>query len=254
MASRSLALAIAAAGLTLAQSGFVDECTGLKVEQTYLFGSCLTGTDASSRIDSTVFLGSKITNRDGHLEWTAGSNGGYSSSCSQCSLEQAVLTCECQKGSDGRLWTSINLEERVSNYDGHLLSNVTGSVNIPEGNSPIPVANDFSWRLLPGDTSQWPSNTPPVANPGPCDGGGYTASGNSPTCITFRWPVSGEIYNAFQGMNPIAAENAWTFTIYDQPLCAGAPIVEIAPEEANTCHTFSKKGLSVSIQPAWNSD
>lgn len=159
----------------------------------------------------------------------------------------------------GRKLTTI-VEEHIANYEGHLLYNLTGPVEIPE-DSPIPIPSDFSWNLQTGETScystdeQFNCDTPPVANPGPCPTSGAGWAGRTPVrCATFRWPVFVPSWSTFQSLDPVSPENAWEFSVYDNTDCSGKPQKVIAPGEANQCYKFSFKALGVAVRPGWNAD
>jgi hypothetical protein len=46
-----------------------SQCTNYKVHSEWLVADCLTGEDATTRIQSAVALMNKVSNNDGALKW-----------------------------------------------------------------------------------------------------------------------------------------------------------------------------------------
>lgn len=156
-----------------------------------------------------------------------------------------------------------NVGEHIANYEGHLLSNSSGPVKIPENSSKLPVPTDFKWNIYPGEQGSCYSteseipfenncSDPPVSKPGECASDSYNWSGEVPVdCTTLRWPVAWDIWTTFQSFRGKSASSAWEFKVYDNPSCTGSPIEVVEPGD-ETCHKFSKKAVGVKVIPLWN--
>lgn len=59
--------ALAVAASAQAQGSFVDECTDVRLSKDWLIAKCLTGDDATSRIESSIALNSIISNDNARL-------------------------------------------------------------------------------------------------------------------------------------------------------------------------------------------
>lgn len=55
-----------AVGSSFVSALIADDCTNLRLQNNWLIGNCLTGT-GTQRIQSSVYIGNKLTNREGSL-------------------------------------------------------------------------------------------------------------------------------------------------------------------------------------------
>ena len=69
---------------------------------------------------SKINLNSYIANHDGKLEWAAGGN--FAASCRDLKLDGSnTLKATCKKSNGHEVTSSINLDECITNIDGHLM-------------------------------------------------------------------------------------------------------------------------------------
>ncbi|KAH7018013.1 Cyanovirin-N [Microdochium trichocladiopsis] len=250
-------LAVIAALATVAAAGILSDCTNIDFREKWLVADCLTGKDASTRINSAVFIGNKLTNNDGNLQWQA--NGGYATYCRDCTFAGTTYTCSCRPNFGQYKWTSINLEEHIANYNGFLLSNLTGPARTPSRASTVPVPASFSYDLRyaatnctsPEDYYECNDDLP-LAQPGDCANGGGLSLNYAVDCFKNRWYFPWEVYTTFQSLQPGAAvSGAWEFTVFGDLECSGAPLGK-APEGA--CSKFAEFGVGVRVEPLFNGD
>lgn len=64
----ALALAPAAVNAAPAAANAIKDCINLRIHGWYLVGECLTGQDATTRIESTVFLHNIVTTENDVLQ------------------------------------------------------------------------------------------------------------------------------------------------------------------------------------------
>ena len=64
-------------------------------------------------------LNKHITNNDGHLQWI-NDGGNFASSSRNVCLHGAVLHAECKNKQGNFVASTLNLDEKISNKDGHL--------------------------------------------------------------------------------------------------------------------------------------
>lgn len=61
-------LTIIAAAVTVVVAGVLDECVNIILRQEWIVADCLTGADATTRVNSAVFIGNKLVNNDANLQ------------------------------------------------------------------------------------------------------------------------------------------------------------------------------------------
>ncbi|KAL4802030.1 Cyanovirin-N [Aspergillus unguis] len=226
-------LALAGAALAAAQ-GFSTECTDITLTNDWLVATCPTGSD--SEITSSVYLSGKLADNDGTLEWAE--DGNYAQSCQDCSLvDGATLQCECRIAAYSSYRdTSINLEEHIANYEGHLLSNQTGSVTIPEDSS-TPVPSNFAAKLELSDTSD------------SCETTGITITLDGPSdCYYINLGVE------LSYTSGITTDNeGWEIVAYSDKECTTA-VKTFTEANDDQCVAFEPNAKAFSVKPLWNAD
>jgi len=234
-----VAFLIAACGtLHVRAQGFSTECTDISYLEGWLIGTCPTS-DATGEIKSSVYLPNKIENNNQNLEWKT--DGGYEESCSDCSLVDSgsTLQCSCPGSYTGQTKvTTLDLESYVANYDGHLLSNLTGSITSIPANSSYAVPADFLVELQVGEGVTT------------CDNDGGTFSWYSPEdCFSLNpgvvthFSVGKEISN--QG---------WEITGYANDQCTGDVLSTLTPSDVGVCSPFGAEVYAFKVTPLWNAN
>ncbi|KAF2175269.1 Cyanovirin-N [Zopfia rhizophila CBS 207.26] len=241
------------------KAGFSQECTDITLKDDWLVANCPTGEDDTTRIQSSVYLSSKITNSEAYLGWKM--DGAYANSCSKCQIiNGATLNCMCNHSWNAKENTTLNLEEHISNYNGHLLSDLAGPPSPPSSSSPTPMPADLSWALHYGNVSCYSPTSDrckdiPFGPGKTCQASPSVTSKTTPsTCFTFRVPIAGEIWENFQSMKATSPGKGYEFVFYDDLQCTGEPISSIKPEELGVCKEFPKLGVGVKVKPLWNAD
>ncbi|KAL2829053.1 Cyanovirin-N [Aspergillus pseudoustus] len=233
MVRSPIALILTSAAV-VAAAGFSSECTDVSVTSYWLIGTC--PDDNGDDITSSVFLPYKLSNQNGDLEWAV--DGKYYQSCSDCSLSGANFSCTCRDSTNHNQATSINLEEHISNYSGHLLSNQTGAITTVPANSSTPVPSDFS-GTLGLDTID-----------ATCSSAGLTVSLNSPSdCyyanlgVTISY-LSGET----------SGNQGYEIKFYSDLECTSEVLATVTDSDDDTCVAFEEAALAWSVIPLWNAD
>ncbi|KAF2271515.1 Cyanovirin-N [Westerdykella ornata] len=235
-------------------TGFSKLCKDITLTGSWLVANCPDNNGAS--IQSSVYLPSKISNSDGNLVWSV--DGQYQGTCITCSItSDGILHCTCWKAQGHTRDATINLEEHIAVYNGHLLSDLKGTPQPPSSSSPISMPSDLSWTFNYGDTSTYTPGSSLSAlgateAPGCTD---YTVveHGNPQPCLTERVPFSSTVdYIAFGGGKMTAAGGAWDVKVYDNLDCTGTPLGTIT--EFGTCKVFEKTALALQVLPKWNAD
>ncbi|KAL2824247.1 Cyanovirin-N [Aspergillus cavernicola] len=230
----SIVFALTGAALAAAQ-GFSSECTDISLNDYWLVATCPTG--SGEEITSSVFLAHKISNNNGNLEWTE--DGEYGQSCEDCTLDGASLNCGCIINSRPSLQdTTLNLEEHIANYEGHLLSNQTGAITTIPANSDIPVPSDFAVQLRVSTLN----NT--------CENSGGTLSLNNPTdCFYLNIGVD------IIWLAGISSTNeGWEIVAFEDQECTGDPVYTFTEENDDECAFFVPGARAFSVTPLWNAD
>ncbi|KAL4874689.1 Cyanovirin-N [Aspergillus karnatakaensis] len=230
---RSILLSLAGAAVVAAQ-GFTSECTDIEIRQNWLVASCPTGNGDS--ITSSVFLFNKLSNNNANLEWVV--DGKYAQSCNSCVLEGPALTCQCRGNWVSSQSTTINLEEHIANYEGHLLSNQTGAITeIPE-NASVPVPADFGLGIgLPGQAY-------------PCENPGVNLYLNPNPCYYANFGVQDLQY--FKGQT--TTNDGFEIKVHPDEECQETPVFTFLPENDDTCVEFPSPGKAFAIRPLFNAD
>jgi hypothetical protein len=135
-----------------------------------------------------------------------------------------------------RLTTNIFIEEHIGNYNGHLLSNLSGTPVIP-ANSDVPIPSNFTYTLLLG-TDQ-PN----------CTAGRVYSDNRVHTCGGF--PFSSTAYNFSSGIF-LAGGDSWGFAGYTNKYCNDAPYYTLGPEDEGKCKAFNTWSFGLSVRPLWN--
>lgn len=170
--------------------------------------------------------------------------------------------------------TTLNLEEHVANYNGHMLSNLTGAVEIPSSPAVFPVPTDFNWKVVSGPTGCYYDHSdpdyPPMeddtcvprpsdgTDPATCDGpwGVDIVSAVEPGCFYNHWPIGWPYYYTWLAARGHGAENGWEFSMYDNVHCEGEVIgtIEAGKGSAGVCKVLPAFAVGVKVTPKWNWD
>ncbi|KAF7116160.1 hypothetical protein CNMCM5793_004180 [Aspergillus hiratsukae] len=188
------------------------------------------------------------------VQWAL--DGAYWRSCKDCSLTDSGSTLQCsRKGSVSPYsTTTLNLgmalkhvsshptgsfaEERIANYDGHLLSNLTGAVTSVPADSSYPIPSDFKVEL---EVSTLNNSCTMYAG---------TITLNNPTScfylnlrVEYSWACGNSVNN--QG---------WEIVGYSDEDCTSDPVATFMRDNQGTCLTFSTGVKGFSVTPLWNAD
>ena len=136
------------------------------------------------------------------------------------------------------------LEEHISNYNGHLLSNLTGEPAIPPKSSNISIPTDLGYKLY-------------LAESYPCTSGRYYYSDAMLSCRKVS-AIAGDLkYGYFTFDNPYGG---WEMVIYDGDTCTDKPLQTKPDLPSETCYYFpahllspiSSQNTTIAIRPLWN--
>ncbi|KAL4762246.1 uncharacterized protein BDW70DRAFT_158910 [Aspergillus foveolatus] len=230
----SILLALSSAALGYAQ-GFSTECSDISLLDYWLIATCPTGSGDS--ITSSVFLNAKLGNSNGNLQWAE--DGHYVQSCQDCTLDGAILSCECAIAALPRYQsTTLDLEEHIANYEGHLLSNQTGAITTIPSDASVAVPSDFDVTLA-------------LATVGTaCERTGVTLGLNNPTdCYYVNLGVTIEYTAALQTDN-----QGWEIVAYADTECTSDPVYTFSSDDDDTCVVFEETVQAFSVKPLWNAD
>ncbi|KAF2836610.1 Cyanovirin-N [Patellaria atrata CBS 101060] len=214
--------------------GFSAECSSIRLDGPWLAALCPKRNGPS--IESTVYLGFQIGNREGNLEW--GINGSFQGSCKDCTLlnRGSVLQCTCQTGGRPTRTTSINLEEHISNHNGHLLSDLAGPPTVPVDKSfKYPGYVEYSVQPSSGNTC----------------GPGFSLSADRPY-VCFSFEIATSYWLEWETARFLRGNPGYEVLAYESKDCIGSPIGRIGVQGAASCTTFSGKAKGLSILPLWN--
>lgn len=223
----------AAAGAT----GFSSQCSGIILNTNWLVADC--PDNAGKLVSSGVYLPLHVTNTEGKLKWKT--DGAYQESCSDCLLLNggATLQCYCTgtfANEDGN--STLNLEEYIANYNGHLLSSLEGNPTVPNDAS-IAVPSDVVLSLMAYEGPYYcPSDT------------GATLNFAGPeTCWYLNLAVDPIVWTELRAIsNP-----GWSVSVYNVSTCTGTPVVTF--DSVNECVTVGQNGGAYfSLTPLWNYD
>ncbi|KAK6361372.1 hypothetical protein TWF730_005106 [Orbilia blumenaviensis] len=262
---RKYSLILLASWLATAQASISSQCINLRFQNRWLVGDCLTGS-GGARIESSVYLQTKIANHEGVLEWAI--NGNFAASCTECALSFSPLklNCKCRPTGGPSVPASIALDEHIAVYSGFLLSDQRGPPTPPAVASTIRLPADPGWRLNYGNTSCYSEN--PGTCPPPAVGNGITCpplnavSGASVSaadgvsdCFAFRWPISIPTWQTFGSIQITSPSGAFKFHVYSTVDCSGGIKGTVEPSELGTpgvCKAFNEQLLAFKSVPLWN--
>ncbi|KAJ6010373.1 hypothetical protein N7451_001785 [Penicillium sp. IBT 35674x] len=236
--SKVTLLVVGLGGSLVQSQGYSTECTDISLIDSWLIGTCPTD-DGTGEITSSVYLPNKIENSEGTLKWKT--DGSYWSSCDDCELVDSGSTLQCYcdgtyASEDGT--TTLNLETYIANYDGHLLSNLTGAITSIPTNSSYAVPTNFDVELELSSEN----NTCSVL-------GAYLTLNDPTDCyylnlgVEYTWACGTSVDNEGWEIVGFAAED-----------CSGDAVATYTPSNVNTCLTFSTGVQAFSITPLWNAD
>lgn len=150
------------------------------------------------------------------------------------------------------------LDDHIANYNGHLLSDLTGPPVVPATSSALSFPTDPGWSLNFGDTGCYTTDTVNPACPVPNIGSGATCS-TSPQmstgdgvvlCWSMRWPTHAPLWQSWGRIKINVPSGAYKFQFYDNLQCTGTP-VEITSNFAS-CQNLGKQIVAVNAIPLWN--
>ncbi|GFF74928.1 hypothetical protein IFM53868_01450 [Aspergillus udagawae] len=231
MRATAFALLTALSASLVHAQGYSKECSNIYLNEGWLVATCPRDGDNGS-ITSSVYLPNKIANINAVLEWTV--DGAYWSSCKDCSLTNSG------QGPPTYVDISTNslAEEHIANYEGHLLSNLTGAVTTVPADSSHPVPSDFEMELELSTLNN------------SCATYGGTLTLNGPTScyylnigVEYSWACGNSVNN-----------HGWEIVGYSDKDCKSAPVATFTQENQGTCLTFSTGVKGFSMTPLWNAD
>ncbi|KAJ5898771.1 hypothetical protein N7495_003515 [Penicillium taxi] len=223
-------------GSTVLSSGFSTTCSDISLVDSWLVGTCPKGD--GTEIKSSVYLPSKIENSQGTLAWSA--DGQYSNTCQDCELidSNSTLQCYCYgtyASQDGT--STLDLEQHIDNYSGHLLSNLTGAITSIPADLSYPVPSSFVTEL----------ELSPINNS--CsDHATFTVKGPS-DCWYLNLGVV-ELWKSGISVN----NQGWNIKGYATTDCTGGEVLVITPDDDGTCLSFASDVQGFSFTPLWNAD
>ncbi|KAK6520885.1 hypothetical protein TWF506_001128 [Arthrobotrys conoides] len=252
---RKSSLLLVTSWLASVQATISSKCINLRLQNRWLVGDCLTGS-GTTRIESSVYLQTKIANHEGVLEVETSpqvvSNARYP-------LLPLYSTVNAdQRGASIYQRRLLWANEHIAVYNGFLLSNLSGTPTPPSVVSSIRLPEDPSWKLVYGNTSCYSENTgtcpsPTVGNGVTCSAGtSVGASDGVSNCFAFRWPISFPVWVTFGSLQVDAPSRAFRFNVYDTVDCSGGVKGTIEPNELGTCKAFKTQLLAFSAVPLWN--
>lgn len=212
------------------------------------------------------------------MQWKV--DGGYGASCDDCKvIAGSSLNCQCHlTGRDtknttldlgtfsspcSKLQVLIDPDEHIGNYNGHLLSDLSGTPVVPATSS-LAVPTDFSWSLTIANVGCY--STDPSSNLSVCRNNTITesecsdntpafTSGGAPIkCYNLRYPVSAPVWGEYEKAMIKSASKAIEFTVYDNAACTGTPIGSVKPSEDDTCKKFPTAVRGIAYKALWNAD
>ncbi|KAF4160049.1 hypothetical protein CNMCM6069_009733 [Aspergillus lentulus] len=237
MRATAFALLTALSAVHVHAQGYSKECSDIYLNEGWLVATCPKD-DGNGNITSSVYLPNKIVNDNAVLKWAI--DGLYWNSCKDCALTNSgsTLQCSCRGAPSPYRNTTLNLEEHIANYDGHLLSNLTGPVTTVPSDSSYPIPSEFEVEL---DMSTLNNS---------CASSGATIILNSPTScwylnlgVEYSWACGNSVNN--QG---------WEIVGYSDTDCTSDPVAAFTQENQGTCLTFSTGVKGFSVTPLWNAD
>ncbi|KAK6355105.1 hypothetical protein TWF696_004229 [Orbilia brochopaga] len=245
-------------GFAAVQASVSSQCTNIRLQGRWLVADCLPNS-GTKRIQSSVYLQTRITNHEGVLEWQV--NGNYGASCNSCSIvAPAKLSCLCKPTWGQPIPAVINLEEHIAVYNGFILSDLglSSPPTPPSTPSTLTIPTDTSWQLFFGNTSCYSTNPASCSNPGVGSEQTCSPYASASTddgvanCFTFRWPVSTPIWATWAELKISAPSGAFRFKLWDNLDCSGAVAGTLEASELGTCKEFRKQMYALTAIPLWN--
>ncbi|KAF2636225.1 Cyanovirin-N [Massarina eburnea CBS 473.64] len=254
-----LAVANAAPALAPRDGTIASQCTNVKLSQNWLVGDCLTGV-GTTRITSGTSLNSKISNDDGALTWAL--DGWFSQLCDSCQLLDggSSLNCQCPPSSGQNKNTTIDLDEHISVYSGHLLSDLNGTPVVPVIPSIYDFPSDVSYgyggnaTCVEGSANpDWCGSVVPL-----CSDGDKTDFNE--TAFTYTTPITSCLAPSFYlpyefqfDHLKLAGAAAWELTGYADAECTEKVIV-LTPDDSGKCNLLPELVRGVTSRPLFNGD
>ncbi|PVI03209.1 hypothetical protein DM02DRAFT_698540 [Periconia macrospinosa] len=265
----ALALAPAAINAAPTATNAINDCINLRIHGWYLVGECLTGQDATTRIESSVLLHNIVTTKNDILQWGQDSKG--IKRCEKCTVDSdLVLTCRCSELTYPAFGTvsSLKLSEHINVYSGFLLQDFKGPPKPPATVSSIKIPADNSYQIRQGGTTCFHPTKPEVCKNSPVQDAGKCSSshtlisgaGEPLQCYSYYNPAYlnyPDSYFIFEYMAVSAVTPAaWEFLYYDNLECKGEPMRVATGSELNdNCLRFSDKLVyAFTAKPLWNAD
>ncbi|GFF37970.1 hypothetical protein IFM46972_05392 [Aspergillus udagawae] len=252
MRATAFALLTALSASLVHAQGYSKECSNIYLNEGWLVATCPTDGDNGS-ITSSVYLPNKIANINAVLEISQRSLLELLQGllAHQQRVNTAMLvqrfTISVQKhniksrqGPQTYVDISTNslAEEHIANYEGHLLSNLTGAVTTVPADSSHPVPSDFEMELELSTLNN------------SCAKYGGTITLNRPTScyylnigVEYSWACGNSVNN-----------HGWEIVGYSDKDCKSAPVATFTQENQGTCLTFSTGVKGFSMTPLWNAD
>ncbi|KAF2794617.1 hypothetical protein K505DRAFT_274883 [Melanomma pulvis-pyrius CBS 109.77] len=244
-----------------------SQCINIEYRQNWIVAECLTGEDATTRIKSAVYLHNKIENSDGSLKWNAG--GGYARTCADCQITgaDAALSCSCgtswNTGKPPNIIGTIKLDEHISVYNGHLLSNFPSTPAIPPISSKYAVPDDLSYSF--GGLATCPEAGNESYDFCKMTTNSCHTSTNTSDTLDSRFFFTGPLtcyvptiyfpaHFQFEALK-LVSQGAWEVLGYRDETCSGEAIERVGPEDVGVCKKFGDQRVrALTIRPAFNGD
>ncbi|CRG89097.1 Cell surface glycoprotein 1 [Talaromyces islandicus] len=219
-------------------AGFSSVCSDITLDSNFwLHATC--PDDSGAPVDSTVYLPFWIENDQGKLAWK--DDGNFEYYCSDYILfNNGTLGAYCQGTFTNQSGNStLNLEEHIANYNGHLLSDLDGTPDTPKNSSTVPVPADPSLNITFSTSST------------DCESGFAWPITSPEDCWAFTYATGRA--TPFDSVQ-IAANQGWSIEGYNASGCLGTPLWTYSASE-NQCVAFSNGSLAYfKMTPLWNWD
>ncbi|QKX59736.1 uncharacterized protein TRUGW13939_06878 [Talaromyces rugulosus] len=220
-------------------SGFSSVCSDISLDSHFwLHATC--PDDSGASVNSTVYLPLWIENDQGKLAWK--DDGNFEYYCSDYALLNSGSTLEayCQgtfRNQSGN--STLDLEEHIANYNGHLLSDLDGSPDTPTSSSTVPVPADPSL-----DITFSSDNTN-------CENGIAWPTTGPEDCWSFTYATGRATpFDSIQ----ITTNPGWSIEGYNASDCSGTPSWTASSND-NQCVAFNNGSLAYfKMTPLWNWD
>ncbi|ORY00967.1 hypothetical protein BCR34DRAFT_575326 [Clohesyomyces aquaticus] len=258
----------ASVSIARATSVISNQCINHEYRDEWFVADCLTGEDATTRIQSAVWLNNKVANLDGELKWDVG--GGFTRSCTSCKIINAgaTFTCSCgttwHSGKNVSRWDgTLDLDEHISLYSGQLLSNYPSAPKTPSAPlkaAPYPVPKTFKYSF--GGTASCPNASASEPGRDYCNWlGNCTATSFS--AWTYQGPIQcyvpviyfPDVHYIFSELK-IEAEGAYEVLGYADENCEGGVVEKVGPESGGigVCKALGTPVKAVTVRPLFMGD